>query len=210
MYSLSATMSVCVLQTRDKARAVGEALRAAGHKPSVITGDKSLSMEERTRIQVEFETGVTKVLITTDLYNRGIDIPGMKLVINFDLPTQHSKPGEPDYESFQHRCGRVGRFGTVGACLHLLTGGADAAVIDSIARHFLLYMHPLPENVLDTAVLVEKAMDAPLPIPGAPAPAPLPTSTATAAAVVPAAASGSGSGFVTAVPAWGDAPPTAT
>jgi superfamily II DNA/RNA helicase len=51
-------------------------MRAQGHKPSVITGAKEVAMEERVRVQEEFEKGVTKVLICTDLMTRGIDVPG--------------------------------------------------------------------------------------------------------------------------------------
>jgi superfamily II DNA/RNA helicase len=120
-------------------------MRAQGHNPSVITGkpplihtqhsrqrsaafslcylrvcsgDKANSQEDRVRVYEEFERGVTKVLISTDLMTRGIDMPGMKLVINFDLPWLYEegsgfKGGHVHFATFQHRVGRVGRFGHV-------------------------------------------------------------------------------------------------
>jgi ATP-dependent RNA helicase DDX19/DBP5 len=56
------------------------------------------------------------VIIATNLISRGFDMPSIKLVINFDVPTyQHM----PDYESYVHRVGRTGRFGRPGIALTL-------------------------------------------------------------------------------------------
>jgi superfamily II DNA/RNA helicase len=112
-------------QTREKAKQLKRELDGMGHPAAVITGDKAVSESDRAKVQEEFERGSVKVLICTDLMNRGIDVPGMKLVVNFDLPVQVDKargPPFPRFDTFQHRCGRVGRFGTVGACIHLVTG----------------------------------------------------------------------------------------
>lgn len=155
-----------LLQTRERAKTLAEAMRAQGHAPSVITGSKDLPMEERVRLQEEFEKGVTKVLICTDLMTRGIDVPGMKLVVNFDLPYDYSQgfrgPRMPSFENFQHRSGRVGRFGKVGVNLHMVTNGTEMEVLLAMTNHFALTPHPLPlDNPEEASVMVEGAMEKP-------------------------------------------------
>ena len=124
-------------------------------------------MEERVRVQEEFEKGITKVLICTDLMTRGIDVPGMKLVVNFDLPYEHKGDGPrgpktPDFATFQHRAGRVGRFGQVGAVLHLVTNAADLEALNACMAHFAITAHPLPDaNPDEASVMVESAMSKP-------------------------------------------------
>ena len=148
-------------------------MRAAGHNPSVITGARDIAMEERLRVQEEFETGVTKVLICTDLMTRGIDVPGMKLVINFDLPYEYAgggastAPRQPDFATFQHRSGRVGRFGPVGAVVNLVGSDGDAVGLRQLAEHFALPLRELPPTSPEEAsVAVEDAMARPPPAPG--------------------------------------------
>lgn len=152
------------MQTRKGAQALADAMRAQGHNPSVITGDKANSQEDRVRVYEEFERGVTKVLISTDLMTRGIDMPGMKLVINFDLPWLYEegsgfKGGHVHFATFQHRVGRVGRFGHVGAAIHLLASDSDARALQEINRHFDLSMSALKaDSPEEAAVQVEEAM----------------------------------------------------
>lgn len=146
-------------------------MRAAGHAPSVITGSRDVAMEERLRVQEEFENGITKVLICTDLMTRGIDVPGMKLVINFDLPFEYTGggpgPRQPDFATFQHRSGRVGRFGQVGAVVNLIASDGDADALGQLAQHFALPLRSLPaQSPEDASVAVEDAMARP---PAAPA-----------------------------------------
>ena len=61
----------------------------------------------------EFRRGVTRVLITTDLLARGIDVYQVSLVINYDLPKEK--------ETYIHRIGRSGRFGRKGNAINFVT-----------------------------------------------------------------------------------------
>eukprot|EP00951_Prasinocladus_malaysianus_P047586 scaffold651137_cov53-Prasinocladus_malaysianus.AAC.1 len=72
-------------------------------------------MDQNTRdvIMREFRSGSSRVLITTDLLARGIDVQQVSLVINFDLPS------EP--ENYLHRIGRSGRFGRKGVAINFVT-----------------------------------------------------------------------------------------
>ena len=92
---------------------------------------------------------------------------GMKLVVNFDLPFEYnggnsSAPKVPDYATFQHRCGRVGRFGQIGAVINLVSNGGDDEGLGQLARHFALPMRELPAHAPEEAsILVEEAMSKP-------------------------------------------------
>ena len=61
----------------------------------------------------DFRTGVSRVLITTDMLARGIDVQQVAVVINYDLPT--------DKEMYMHRIGRSGRFGRKGIAINFVT-----------------------------------------------------------------------------------------
>eukprot|EP00957_Ditylum_brightwellii_P207322 15352468-Ditylum_brightwellii.AAC.1 len=78
---------------------------------SCLHGD--MDGPERNIILREFRSGSSRVLITTDLLARGIDIQQVSLVINFDLPTNR--------ENYIHRIGRTGRFGRKGVAVNFLT-----------------------------------------------------------------------------------------
>lgn len=73
----------------------------------------SLSNVERNEIMREFRSGNTRILLSTDLLSRGIDIQQVSLVINYDLPM--------DYESYIHRIGRSGRYGRKGVAINFIT-----------------------------------------------------------------------------------------
>ncbi len=68
--------------------------------------------KERDAIMAEFRGGSSRVLITTDVWARGIDVQQVSLVINYDLPSSR--------ENYLHRIGRSGRFGRKGGMLLLL------------------------------------------------------------------------------------------
>ena len=74
-----------------------------------------MDMRERELIMKEFRSGATRVLITTDLLARGIDVQQVSLVINYDLPTNR--------ENYIHRIGRSGRFGRKGVAINFITEG---------------------------------------------------------------------------------------
>jgi superfamily II DNA/RNA helicase len=79
-------------------------LRAKEFTVSSTHGE--LTQKERDVILNEFRTGSSRVLITTDLLARGIDVQQVSLVINYDLPR--------NLENYIHRIGRSGRFGRKG------------------------------------------------------------------------------------------------
>ena len=95
--------------------------------------------DERDEIMERFRKGEAKTIITTNMLARGIDVPDVELVINFDVPTVVGSNrtvlgGDP--ESYLHRIGRAGRFGTPGIALTLLDREEDKDYFDEIIEHF--------------------------------------------------------------------------
>jgi ATP-dependent RNA helicase RhlE len=82
---------------------LGELLRA-GIQAETMHGDRSQS--ERTRALENFKSGATRVLVATDIAQRGLDIFGISHVVNYDVPTQA--------EDYVHRIGRTGRAAATG------------------------------------------------------------------------------------------------
>jgi len=93
-------------------------------------------MERETRDKVidEFRLGITKTLITTNVLARGIDVLGVSLVINFDVPTD--RDGNADPETYLHRIGRTGRFGRKGAAINLVQDRESKLVLAAIEDHY--------------------------------------------------------------------------
>lgn len=71
----------------------------------MLHGD--LSIEERARVATEFRDGLHKLLITTNVSARGLDMPQVSLVVNYDPPTTHDENPEPDFDTYLHRIGRL-------------------------------------------------------------------------------------------------------
>jgi len=88
----------------------------------------------------EFRTASTRVLITTDLLARGIDVQQVQLVINYDLPSK--------MQTYLHRIGRSGRFGRKGAAINFVTPN-DARYLSGIEKHFNTEINELPVDVTD-------------------------------------------------------------
>lgn len=108
--SINVTQSVIFVNSRNSANRLGDELKACSFMCSIIHSD--LTFDERKVIMQEFKTGSTRVLISTDLLARGIDVQQVNLVVNFELP--HEK------ETYIHRIGRSGRFGRKGSAINLV------------------------------------------------------------------------------------------
>jgi len=100
-----------------------------------IHGD--MTQDERNRIMKDFRDGTCRVLISTDLLSRGIDVQQVSVVINYDLPN--------NIESYIHRIGRSGRFGRKGTAINLLTG-YDLKKMEEIEKYYSTIVEELPSN----------------------------------------------------------------
>jgi len=99
-----------------------------------------MDQKERDVIMREFRSGSSRVLITTDLLARGIDVQQVSLVINYDLPTNR--------ENYIHRIGRGGRFGRKGVAINFVTS-EDTRILQDIEEHYRTNIEEMPMNVAD-------------------------------------------------------------
>lgn len=97
-------------------------------------------MDQVTRdlIMREFRTATTRILISTDLLARGIDVQQVSVVINYDLPSRK--------ESYIHRIGRSGRFGRKGTAINFVTP-REAEFLKELQTHYNTQINELPTNL---------------------------------------------------------------
>ncbi|XP_003747431.1 DEAD-box helicase Dbp80 [Galendromus occidentalis] len=132
--SLSVGQAVIFCHTKPGAAQIARTMMLIGQRAAILTGD--LEIDERIRVLGRFRDGLDKVLVTTNVCARGIDIQQVSLVINFDLPVDYR--GEPDFETYLHRIGRTGRFGKTGVAINFVDPNCsrDLLNIDKIQEHF--------------------------------------------------------------------------
>eukprot|EP01025_Chloroclados_australasicus_P042978 TRINITY_DN4570_c0_g1_i1.p1 TRINITY_DN4570_c0_g1~~TRINITY_DN4570_c0_g1_i1.p1 ORF type:complete len:415 (-),score=53.64 TRINITY_DN4570_c0_g1_i1:450-1694(-) len=134
--TVAITQSVIFCNTRRKVDWLTDEMRRKDHTVSATHGD----MDQNTRdvIMREFRSGSSRVLITTDLLARGIDVQQVSLVINYDLPTQP--------ENYLHRIGRSGRFGRKGVAINFCVR-EDMRMLQDIQRFYNTMIEELPQNI---------------------------------------------------------------
>ncbi|XP_036305510.1 ATP-dependent RNA helicase DDX25 [Pipistrellus kuhlii] len=108
--------AIIFCQTRRNAKWLTVEMMQDGHQVSLLSGE--LTVDQRASIIQRFRDGKEKVLITTNVCARGIDVKQITIVVNFDLPVNQSE--EPDYETYLHRIGRTGRFGKKGLAFNMI------------------------------------------------------------------------------------------
>jgi len=104
------------VSTRYQSQHVAQKLRRASIPASELHG--KLSMDARIRRLDDFRKGKTRVLVATDLASRGLDVKGLPVVVNYDLPRSTA--------DFIHRVGRTGRAGQKGVAVSFVTPGGEA------------------------------------------------------------------------------------
>jgi len=100
----------------------------------------NLMTHEREQIMNQFRQGEIRILLSTDLLSRGIDIQQLSLVINYDLPMQK--------DTYIHRIGRSGRYGRKGVAINFITD-RDLEYLDEIQRFYNTEIKVMPENVAE-------------------------------------------------------------
>jgi len=136
--SLDIVQAVIFCNTRRKVDFLTEKMRAREFTVSSTHGD--ISQRERDVILSEFRTGSSRVLITTDLLARGIDVQQVSLVINYDLPR--------NLENYIHRIGRSGRFGRKGVAINFITA-EDTRLLRELEQFYNTSIVEMPANIVD-------------------------------------------------------------
>ncbi|KAL8919958.1 MAG: hypothetical protein Q9208_006526 [Pyrenodesmia sp. 3 TL-2023] len=134
--------SIIFVKTRKTAMEIERRMNVEGHQCACLTGE--YTPQDRDIVIDAFREGRMKVLITTNVLARGIDIQSVSLVVNYDLPdmapTDHNSA---DTQTYLHRIGRTGRFGRVGVSISLMSGPRDHRMLRQIEDYFGVKMQGL-------------------------------------------------------------------
>lgn len=136
--TLTITQAVVFCNTKRKVDWLSEKLRSNNFTVSSMHGD--MPQKERDAIMKDFKNTESRVLVTTDVWARGIDVRSVSLVINYDLPNNR--------ELYIHRIGRSGRFGSKGVAINFVKND-DIKILRDIEQYYSTQIDEMPMNVTD-------------------------------------------------------------
>jgi superfamily II DNA/RNA helicase len=101
----------------------------------------NMNQTERDNVVKDFRDSKTRLLLTTDLLSRGIDIPQVNMVVNYDLP--------PNKETYVHRIGRCGRFDKKGVAITMvkMTDPTDVKTFNKMKHFYKMDIKEMPESI---------------------------------------------------------------
>nr|VZI08075.1 unnamed protein product [Spirometra erinaceieuropaei] len=139
LYSLLDIGQVVIfVNTVKKAIGLEEQLREQKFKVSCIHSD--LQQDQRDSVMNEFRRGHSRILLSTDILARGIDVQQVSLVLNYDLPSKR--------ETYIHRIGRGGRFGRKGVAINFVTDD-EIAQLNELTTYYNTQILEMPEDIID-------------------------------------------------------------
>lgn len=134
--NLSITQCIIYCNSKRRVDELVKRLTEADHTVSAIHGETTF--QEREQVMMNFRKGNARILITTDLLGRGIDVQQVSLVINYDLPF--------NIENYLHRIGRTGRYGRKGSAINFVTE-RDTKTFREIEQHYSTEIKELPMDL---------------------------------------------------------------
>lgn len=145
--------SIIFVATKKTANDLYFKLKEEGHQISILHGD--LVSQDRDKLIDDFREGRSKVLITTNVLARGIDIPSVSMVVNYDLPALPN--GQADPSTYIHRIGRTGRFGRRGVAISFVHDKTSYNILSAIQKYFGdIEMTRVPTNDWDEVEKIVK------------------------------------------------------
>lgn len=135
---ISITQTIIYVNTKRMAEDLHYNLTNEGFAVGIITGN--MSQEDRNTVMEDFRGGKTRVLISTDMLARGIDVQQVSLVLNYDLPREK--------ETYIHRIGRSGRFGRKGVAINLITS-EECEGIQQLEKFYNTQIEEMPADISD-------------------------------------------------------------
>ena len=133
---LNISQALIYCNKRQRAEWLAEKMSSQGFPLSCIHGE--MDVEERKKRMNDFRKGAVRVMISTDLLARGIDVQQVSLVINYELPVQK--------ENYIHRIGRAGRFGRKGVTINLICP-EEKRGLSEIEEHWKIPLEALPTDL---------------------------------------------------------------
>lgn len=136
--TINVSQCIIYINSKNKLMEVNDKLKNLGFPVDCIHGE--LSSDLRKHIMEEFKSGKLRMLLSTDLLSRGIDIQQLSLVINYDLPRER--------ETYIHRIGRSGRYGRKGVSINFITD-RDTDYQNEIQSYYNTKITEMPQNIND-------------------------------------------------------------
>jgi len=133
--SISVSQSIIYCNSVKRVRSLYDTMKDAGFPTCCIHSE--MDKMERTQAFNDFKDGKYRVLISSNVTSRGIDIQQVSVVINFDIPRC--------VNNYLHRIGRSGRWGRKGLGINFVTR-FDKDMIESIESHYKIKIQPLPSD----------------------------------------------------------------
>lgn len=124
-------------------------MEADGHRVAALHG--AFDGADRDRLLEDFRSGRSKVLLTTNVLARGIDVSSVSMVINYDIPMKGRGDSEADPETYLHRIGRTGRFGRIGVSISFVSDKKSYQALSFIADLYQIDLVQLDTTDWDAA-----------------------------------------------------------
>ena len=136
--TINVSQCIIYINSKNKLMEINDRLKEKGFPVECIHGE--LSGDLRKNIMEDFKSGKLRILLSTDLLSRGIDIQQLSLVINYDLPREK--------ETYIHRIGRSGRYGRKGVSINFVTD-RDMEQQNEIQSYYNTKIEEMPQNIND-------------------------------------------------------------
>ncbi|KAJ3211578.1 Suppressor of the cold-sensitive snRNP biogenesis mutant brr1-1, partial [Clydaea vesicula] len=101
-----------------------------------------MKQEERISRYQSFKDFSKRIMVATDVFGRGIDVERVNIVINYDMPDKEDAP-----DTYLHRVGRAGRFGTKGLAITFISSSQDSEILNKVQERFEVNITELPATI---------------------------------------------------------------
>jgi len=128
---------VIFVKSRARASQLDSLLRKCAFPSECVHAN--MTQPQRLDIYKKFKDFKCRILVSTDLFGRGVDIEKVNIVINYDTPN--------DSDTYLHRVGRAGRFGTKGLGITFISSSEEQKTLDDIQSRFEVKIEPLPKEI---------------------------------------------------------------
>jgi superfamily II DNA/RNA helicase len=134
---MTINQAIIFVNKRQTAEKLTKKMTDEGFTLECIHGD--MDATERKKRMTDFRAGIVRILIATDIICRGIDVPSVTVVINYEMPSSR--------ENYFHRIGRTGRYGKKGVSINLIGSADEMALMNDIEKHYSIKIPELPNDL---------------------------------------------------------------
>jgi len=128
---------VIFVSTIERATALNKLLESEKF-PSICAHSKMLQGKRIDQYK-SFKKFGSRIMVTTNMYGRGVDFERVNVVFNYDMPN--------DENTYLHRVGRAGRFGTKGIAISFVSTNEDKEVMEKVRKQFVVKLPELPDEL---------------------------------------------------------------